>query len=134
MTDFSPRLGDWEGRPMRGRSTAHSSARRVERARRCPATGSGIGRAFRSMIGWLRAGYPDEAPATGYSALLALNGPITLTPKQIEQVLGYLASKPVGVADIEIAITKATDHLPTAAQVRAVVRLLRTDPRFPDSY
>jgi hypothetical protein len=134
MTDFSPRLDDWDSRPMRDRSTAHSSARRVERARRRPATGSRIGGALRSLIGWFRAGYPDEAPAMGYSALLALNGPIALTPKQIEQILGSLNGKPARVADIEVAITKATDHLPTAAQVRAVVRLLSVDARFPDSY
>jgi hypothetical protein len=134
MTDFSPRLGDWDSRPMRDRSTTHSSARRVERARRRPATESRIGGAFRSMIGWFRAGYPDEAPVTGYSALLALNGPITLTPKQIEQILGSLDGKPARVADIEVAITKATDHLPTAAQVRAVTRVLSVDPGFTDSY
>ena len=29
----------------------------------------------------------------GYSALLALNGPITLMPKQIEQILGSLDGK-----------------------------------------
>ena len=133
MTDFSPRLDAWDSRPMRDRSTAHSSVRRVQRARRRSATGNRIGGAFRSMIGWLRAGYPDEAPATGYSALLALNGPITLTPKQIEQILGSLDGKPARVADIEVAITKATDHLPTAAQVWAVMRLLNVDPRFPDS-
>jgi len=89
---------------------------------------------LRSLIGWFRAGYPDEVPAMGYSALLALNGPIALTPKQIEQILGSLNGKPARVADIEVAITKATDHLPTAAQVRAVVRLLSVDARFPDSY
>jgi hypothetical protein len=33
---------------------------------------------FRSIIDWFRAGYPDEAPSTGYSPLLALNGPIGL--------------------------------------------------------
>lgn len=119
---------------MRGRSTAHGSARRVERGMRRPAPGSRIGGAFRSVIGWFRAGYPDEAPATGYSALLALNGPSTLTPKQIQQILASLDGKPAHVADIEVVITKATDHLPTAAQVRAVVRLLSVDPRFPESY
>jgi hypothetical protein len=35
-----------------------------------------------SIINWLRAGYPDDAPRTGYSPLLALNGPISLSDKQ----------------------------------------------------
>ena len=29
---------------------------------------------FGSIINWLRAGYPDDAPHIGYSPLLALNG------------------------------------------------------------
>ena len=87
------------------------------------------------MIGWFRAGYPDEAPATGYSALLALNGPITLTPRQIEQILGSLASKPAGVADIEVAITKG--HRSSTDRSTGPGRGPPTqpsDPRFPDSH
>jgi hypothetical protein len=37
---------------------------------------------FRSIIDWFRAGYPDEAPSTGYSPLLALNGPVGLSRRQ----------------------------------------------------
>jgi hypothetical protein len=38
----------------------------------------GVRSMFRSIIDWFRVGYPDEAPSTGYSPLLALNGPIGL--------------------------------------------------------
>ena len=31
---------------------------------------------------WLRAGYPEGAPRTGHSPLLALNGPLCLSPTQ----------------------------------------------------
>ena len=46
-----------------------------------------IGHTIRSIIDWLRAGYPDEAPRTGYSPLLALNGPIALSARQTEQIV-----------------------------------------------
>ncbi|HEX9175963.1 MAG TPA: DUF3349 domain-containing protein, partial [Mycobacterium sp.] len=42
---------------------------------------------FQSVIDWLRAGYPDEGPRTGHSPLLALNGPIALSPRQTEQIV-----------------------------------------------
>ena len=43
---------------------------------------------FRSIIDWLRAGYPDEAPRTG----------------------------PIDSIDIGVTITKATNRLPTQAR------------------
>jgi hypothetical protein len=100
---------------------------------RNPARTTRIRRGFWSVIGWLRAGYPEEAPATGYSPLLALNGPIALTPRQIEHIVSGLDGGPADITDLEVAITKATDRLPTETQIRAVVRLLGKTPRFPDS-
>ncbi len=81
----------------------------------------------RSIIGWVRAGYPDDAPRTGYSPLVALTGPIALTPRQTGHVLAQLHGHPTDTADIEVAITKTTDRLPTNYQVRTVVRALRSD-------
>ena len=78
---------------------------------------------FRSIIGWVRAGYPDESP--GYSPLVALTGPVALTPRQTRHVLAQLHGHPTDTAGIEVAITKATDRLPTNYQVRTVVRALR---------
>ena len=52
-----------------------------------PTSRARIGRVFRSIIEWFRAGYPDEAPRTGHSPLLALNGPIALTPGQTAQIV-----------------------------------------------
>jgi hypothetical protein len=42
-----------------------------------------------SIINWLRAGYPDDAPRTGYCPLLALNGPISLSDKQTQAVVDH---------------------------------------------
>jgi hypothetical protein len=42
---------------------------------------------FRSIIDWLRAGYPDEAPSTGYSPLPALNAPVGLS-RQRHSMIG----------------------------------------------
>ncbi|KZS76464.1 hypothetical protein A4G26_21730 [Mycobacterium kansasii] len=83
-----------------------------------------INGAFRSVIGWLRSGYPEEAPPRGYAPLLALNGPMALTPRQTQQVVDELAGAPADTTDIEVAITKATDRLPTQTQIRAVALAL----------
>jgi hypothetical protein len=83
-----------------------------------------ISGAFRSVIDWLRAGYPDEAPSTSYSPLLALNGPLALTPRQMRHVVDELRSVSADATDIKVAITKATDRLPTQTQIRAVTTAL----------
>lgn len=83
--------------------------------------------AFRSVIGWLRSGYPEEAPPSGYSPLLALNGPMRLTPRQTQHIVDQLVGGPTDITDIGVAITKATDRLPTPAQTRAIATAL--DPR-----
>ena len=78
-----------------------------------------------SVVDWLRAGYPEEAPTTGYSPLLALNGPISLTERQTERVLRELRDGPASTTQIAVAITKATNRLPTPNQRLAVDRLLQ---------
>ncbi|MDT5280207.1 MAG: hypothetical protein QOJ20_1402, partial [Mycobacterium sp.] len=42
--------------------------------------------AFWSVIAWLRAGYAYEAPRTGYSPLIALNGPIALSDRETHEI------------------------------------------------
>lgn len=79
---------------------------------------------MRSVIGWLRAGYPDDAPGQGYSPLLALNGPAALTSRHTAQIVSELGDGPADRIDIGIAITKATNRLATQAQTRAVTRAL----------
>ena len=80
--------------------------------------------AVTAAIDWLRAGYPDEAPRTGHSPLLALNGPLALTPTQKDRIANALEGQPVCTTNIEVAITKATNRLPTPTQTRAISRAL----------
>ena len=80
--------------------------------------------ALTAIIDWLRASYPDEAPRTGYSPLLALNGPLALTSAQKVRISQDLAGQAAGPVNIDVAITKVTNRLPTPSQTRAVSRTL----------
>jgi Protein of unknown function (DUF3349) len=80
---------------------------------------------FQSLINWLRAGYADEAPRQGHSPLIALNGPTSLSDKQTREIADGLAPRADRI-DVEVAITKTTDRLPTDAQVRTVRRALQS--------
>jgi hypothetical protein len=82
-----------------------------------------------SAVDWLRASYPDEAPTTGYSPLIALSGPASLTEKQRKRAVIELGDATISPTDIEVAITKATNRLPTPGQVRAVTQALHPTPR-----
>ena len=81
---------------------------------------------IRHSIDWLRTGYPEDEPLTGYSSLIALNGPISLTDEQTQEIASELElrGKPCDSADIGVAITKTTDRVPTATQVRGVAEAL----------
>lgn len=79
---------------------------------------------FGAIVEWLRAGYPGEAPDTGYSPLLALNGPLSLSARQTGQIVAELGQGSNDSIDIEVTITKVTNQLPTPAQKRAVTRAL----------
>lgn len=88
---------------------------------------AGLSRAsskLRSIVEWLRAGYPDEAPRTGHSPLLALNGPIALSQKQTEQIVDELLGQPSDTVDIKVEISKVTDHLPTETQIHTIAQAL----------
>lgn len=82
----------------------------------------------RSVIDWLRAGYCDEAPRTGHSPLIALHGPVALTPRQIDRVVDELHGTPTDTTEIEVAITKTTNRLPNENQTRTVARALHRAP------
>jgi Protein of unknown function (DUF3349) len=77
------------------------------------------------VIDWLRAGYAEEAPRHGHSPLIALNGPMSLTNKQTREIAHGLPPR-ADRTEVEVAITKTTDRLPTDAQVRTVQRALRS--------
>jgi hypothetical protein len=81
-----------------------------------------------SIVKWLRLGYPDDAPRTGYSPLLALNGPLSLSPRQTAQIVAELREGLTESIDIGVAITKTTNHLPTQQQTRTVIHALHAPP------
>jgi hypothetical protein len=83
-----------------------------------------LSRKVRSLIDWLRAGYSDEAPGTGHSPLIALNGPISLSQKQTQAVVDQLGVAPCDKADIGVAITRVTSRLPNESQVHKVAGTL----------
>ena len=83
---------------------------------------------MRSIVDWLRAGYPDEAPTHGYSPLMALCGPVALSQSQTDQVVAEVGFRPADPLAIDVAITKATNRLPTPLQIAKIVRAL-DEPR-----
>ncbi len=85
-------------------------------------------RRLRALRDWFRAGYPNEAPALGYSPLMALAGPPSLTPKQAQQVVEHLVDGPADPVEVAVAITGVTGRLPHPAQRRTIERLLRAYP------
>jgi Protein of unknown function (DUF3349) len=80
--------------------------------------------AFWSMIAWLRAGYADEAPRTGYSPLIALNGPIALSDRETREIKTALVDGLCDTTDIAVAITRVTGRLPNPSQVHKVGKTL----------
>lgn len=79
---------------------------------------------MRAIVDWLRAGYPDEAPIHGHSPLMALYGPVALSQSQTDQVINEVGVRPADPLAIDIAITRATNRLPTPQQIAKIVRRL----------
>ncbi|SDS78244.1 Protein of unknown function [Friedmanniella luteola] len=81
-----------------------------------------------SVVGWLRAGYPDGIPATDYIPLVALLAR-RLTHDEVQAIADELARVgDPGIDDIDIGtmITKVTAELPSEEDIdRVRVRLAR---------
>lgn len=84
---------------------------------------------LRAVVDWLRAGYSADAPREGHCALIALAGPVSLSDSEIDRAMAESPPRADDV-DIQMAITKVTDHLPTRGQVQQVRRVLvrRSEP------
>jgi hypothetical protein len=73
---------------------------------------------LRSILNWLRAGYPDRAPGPERVPLLALLRPSPLTEDQVEEVFRNItaeqssadAKRPIHADDIAAAISDVTGH------------------------
>lgn len=87
---------------------------------------SGIAPLVRSVLNWLRAGYPNGIPPKDYIPLVALLHS-SLNREDIEQVLDHLTREhalPVSAEDIEDAITRVTSEPPQAEDVHQVASRL----------
>lgn len=72
------------------------------------------------VVGFLRAGYPDGVPKTDYVPLFALLRR-QLSEDEVRAVADQLHTpEPVNTTDIEVAITKALDALPSPEDVDRV--------------
>jgi Protein of unknown function (DUF3349) len=74
-----------------------------------------------SIIGWLRAGYPEGVPDVDYIPLFALLGS-QLTESDVKAIAVELEneSKPESAEAIRKAIEAVTDHKPGGADVARV--------------
>jgi Protein of unknown function (DUF3349) len=73
---------------------------------------------------FLRSGYPDGVPSTGYGPLLALL-PRRLSDDEVATVASTLASRataPVELTAVRVAITKVTGALPSQSDTERVAR------------
>ncbi|WP_040791036.1 DUF3349 domain-containing protein [Nocardia paucivorans] len=85
-------------------------------------------RVLRTVIDWLRSGYPEGIPESDYVPLIALLRR-RLTDAEVEQIATEVLNSPghtVDRTDIQVMITEVTDEMPTEADLRRV--LSRLDP------
>lgn len=85
-----------------------------------------------SVLGWLRAGYPQGVPATDYVPLLVVLAR-RLSHDEIREVAAELVRSgtlPADNADIGTLITKVTDELPSENDI-ARVRMRLTAGGWP---
>lgn len=82
-----------------------------------------LSNALTSVVGWLRAGYPEGVPERDYLPLFALLRR-QLSEDEVREVTAALAdagrSDPVSHADIGVLITKTTNEMPLEADVARV--------------
>lgn len=77
---------------------------------------------LQSILGWLRAGYPDGIPEQDYIPILALLAR-RLSDDEIKWVADQVVQNgapPFGNADIGTLITKVTNELPSETDIRRV--------------
>jgi hypothetical protein len=77
------------------------------------------------VVAFLRAGYPQGVPATGYVPLLRRR----LSDDEVVAVASELAARgvlPNDATDIRVAITKITDEMPSPEEVERVKQRLRS--------
>ncbi|OBH00366.1 MULTISPECIES: DUF3349 domain-containing protein [unclassified Mycobacterium] len=98
----------------------------------------GLRNGFSSIVAFLRAGYPDHAPAVGYAPLLALlprrigddevaviaSALIGHPPRTIDVAIDSAIDKAIDNADVGVAITRITDEMPSCEDIDRVQQRL----------
>ena len=87
-----------------------------------PKSGPGRPAILQSILGWLRAGYPQGVPPQDYIPLFALLRRRLSDDETVWVAEQIVASghAPAGAADIGVLITKVTDEMPSEADVSRV--------------
>jgi len=86
-----------------------------------------ISDALTSVLGWLRAGYPEGVPATDYVPLIALLRR-QLSESEVKEIVRILAEDgdDIRKVDIAVAVLHVTDELPQEEDLqRVAARLAR---------
>lgn len=84
-----------------------------------------------SIVAFLRAGYPNHAPALGYVPLLALM-PRRVCNDEVVMIASALISRrrrPIDNVDVGVAITRVTDEMPAFEDIDRVRRRLDASGR-----
>lgn len=93
-----------------------------------------ISDALTSILGWLRAGYPDGVPATDYVPLIALLRR-QLSESEVKQIVRILAQDGDDIrrVDVAVAVLHVTDELPSEEDMqRVAARLARVGLPVPE--
>lgn len=85
-------------------------------------------RVLRTVIEWLRRGYPDGVPESDYIPLIALLRR-RLTDEEVQQIAAEVLNSPahpLDRTDIQVMITRVTDEMPSETDLQRV--LAHMDP------
>ena len=79
-----------------------------------------------SIVAFVRAGYPNGMPTTGYVPLAALSRrrPSNDEISTITSELTAQRDRPISTADVGVAITRITDAMPSQDDIARVKRRL----------
>ena len=79
-----------------------------------------------SIVAFVRAGYPNGMPTTGYVPLAALSRrrPSNDEISAITSELTAQRDRPISTADVGVAITRITDAMPSQDDIARVKRRL----------
>ena len=86
----------------------------------------GWGSCVSGVVAFLRAGYPNSAPGTGYVPLLALL-PRRVSDDEVTTITRELLApqhRPVDRIDVGVEITRVTAELPSPGDIERVQRRL----------